>query len=150
MISMNARLLIIRTFFSEKLAKFLPGYEEKAPSFLPYFSTLYFVEILYFMVMLLLIYGRTSAIICGFILALLLTFHVIGLFFMKNRHRKIQLLLMDLHIAFTAGFLINRLMGDISLSSMDEFMMVFRGLTALLEIPLVLLFTSDYIIKKYS
>lgn len=150
MISMNARLIIIRNFFSEKLAKFMPGYEEKAPLFIPYFSTLYFVEVLYFMVMLLLIYGRTAALVCGFILALLLTFHVIGLFFMKNRHRKIQLILMDLHIAFTAGFLINRLMGDLSLSSMDELMVMFRGLTALLEIPLVFIFTSDYIIKKYS
>ncbi len=128
----------------------MPGYEEKAPLFIPYFSTLYFVEVLYFMVMLLLIYGRTAALVCGFILALLLTFHVIGLFFMKNRHRKIQLILMDLHIAFTAGFLINRLMGDLSLSSMDELMVLFRGLTALLEIPLVFIFTSDYIIKKYS
>ncbi len=150
MISMNAQLLIIRNFFTEKLAKFLPGFEEKAPALLPYFSTLYFVEVIYFMFMLLLIYGRTAAVLCGFILALLLTFHVIGLFFMKNRYRKIQLILMDIHIAFTVGFLINRIAGDISLSSMDEFMMVFRGLTALLEIPLVFIFTSDYTIKKYS
>jgi len=150
MISMNGRLIIIRNFFSGKLTKFLPGFEEKAPALLPYFSTLYFAEVIYFMFMLLLIYGRTTAIVCGFVLALLLTFHVIGLFFMKNRHRKIQLILMDIHIAFTAGFLINRIAGDISLSSMDEFMMVFRGLTALLEIPLVFIFTGDYIIKKYS
>ena len=55
---------------------------------------------------------------------------------------------MDLHIAFTAGFLINRIAGDFSLSALDNFMIVFRGLTALLEIPLVIIFTGDSVIKK--
>jgi len=141
---------VIRNFLLESLEKFLPGCEEKAPSFLPYFSTLYFVEILYFMVMILFIYGKTAALISGFISAAFLTFHVIGLFFLKNRSRKIQVLLMDLHIAFTAGFLVNRIAGDFSLSPLDDFMIIFRGLTALLEIPLVILITGDSVIKKYS
>lgn len=102
------------------------------------------------MVMLLLIYGRTTALVFGFISAAFLTFHVIGLFFLKNRSRKIQLLLMDLHIAFTAGFLINRIAGDFTLSHPDLFMLIFRGSTALLEIPLVILFTGDSVIEKYS
>lgn len=57
---------------------------------------------------------------------------------------------MDLHIAFTAGFLINRVFGDFSLSGPDEFMIFFRGLTALVEIPLVIVFTDDAVIKNYS
>lgn len=142
-------IAVIRNYLWDNLSGLMPGFEEKSPSFLPYFSTLYYVEILYFMVMLLLIYGRTIALVFGFISAVLLTFHVIGLFFLKNRARKIQLLLMDLHIAFTAGFLINRIAGDFSLSAFDNFMIVFRGLTALLEIPLVIIFTGDSVIKKY-
>lgn len=150
MVLIKKRILNLRVLAADKILSALTRYEKKAPVFLSYFSTLFFVEILYFMIMILIVYGRTVAVIFGFLTALILTLHVTGLFFQKNRNRKIQLLLMDLHIAFTVGFLINRFFGDFSLSVPDQFMIVFRGLTALVEIPLIIVFTNDSVIKKYS
>lgn len=150
MVLIRKGILNLRILAADKIVSAMTRYEKKIPVFLSYFSTIFFVEILYFMVMILIIYGRTAAVIFGFITAFILTLHVIGLFFQKNMNRKIQLLLMDLHIAFTAGFLINRLFGDFSISGPDEFMIVFRGLTALVEIPLVFIFTKDSVIENYS
>ena len=150
MVIIKKRILDLRVLAAGKILSALTRHEEKAPVFLSYFSTVFFLEILYFMIMILLVYGRTVAVIFGLLTAFILTLHVTGLFFQKNRNRKIQLLLMDLHIAFTVGFLINRFFGDFSLSVPDQFMIVFRGLTLLVEIPLIVIFTNDSVVKKYS
>lgn len=84
MVLIRKGLLNLRTLVAEKFSSALTGYEKKAPVFLSYFSTLFFVEILYFMVMILVIYGRTAAVLFGFLAALMVTLHVIGLFFRKT------------------------------------------------------------------
>ena len=150
MVLIKKRILNLHILVSDKILSAMNRYEKKAPVFLSYFSTFFFVEILYFMIMILVIYGRTASVIFGFLTALMLSLHVIGLFFNKNKNRKIQVLLMDLHIAFTAGFLINRIFGDFSISGPDQFMIIFRGLTAMLEIPFIIIFTNDSVIDKYS
>ena len=150
MVFIKEEMSKVRLMLTDKLLSALPGFIRKAPRLLPYYSTVYFVEIIYFMFMLLIIYGRTAAVISGLIFSGLLTFHVIGLFFQKNRNRKIQIVLMDIHIAFTAGFLVNRIIGDFPLSGIDEFMIIFRGIAAVMAIPLVFIFTDHKVIKEYS
>jgi hypothetical protein len=150
MVNFKEEILNARLMLTDKMLSALPGFIGKAPRLLPYYSTVYYVEVLYFMFMMLIIYGRTAAVISGLVCSGLLTFHVIGLFFLKNRNRKIQIILMDIHIAFTAGFLVNRIMGDFPLSGIDEFMIIFRGITSVMAIPLILIFTDDKTIKEYS
>ena len=150
MVKFREEMLKVRIMLSGKILPVLPGYTAKAPRFLSYYSTLYYIEIIYFMFMLLIIYGRTAAVITGLIFTGLFTIHVIRLFFQKNINRKIQVVIMDIHIAYTAGFLVNRIFGDLPLSGLDEFMIIFRGLTAVVAIPLVFIFTDDKIIDEYS
>jgi hypothetical protein len=150
MVMIEEKISKLRLVLTGKLVSALPGYTGKAPRFLSYYSTLYYVEIIYFMFMILIIYGRMAAVISGLVFTGLLTLHIIRLFLQRNFNRKIQIVLMDIHIAFTAGFLINRILGDLPLSGPDEFMIIFRGLTALLEITFVFIFTDDRIIQEYS
>jgi len=150
MVKFKEEISKARIMLSGKILSVLSGYTVKAPRFLSYYSTLYYIEIIYFMFMLLIIYGRAAAVITGLIFTGLFTIHIIRLFFQKNINRKIQVVIMDIHIAYTAGFLINRIFGDFPLSGLDEFMIIFRGLTAVVEIFLVFIFTDDKIIDEYS
>ena len=101
------------------LLKKISSLEENVPLLVPYFATLYFVEILYFMFILLLVYGKAVSAVSGVIFSLFLTWHIIGLYLHKNIFRKVHLFVMDIHIAFSAGYLINRLAGDMPLSFAD-------------------------------
>lgn len=150
MAMIKGRIIKNRYMISDKITAALGERKEKFPRILSYYSTIYFVEIIYFMFMILIIYGRIAAVISGLTFASLLVYHVIGLFFQKNSSRKLQIILMDIHVAFTAGFLINRIFGDLPISVIDEFMIIYRGIAALMAIPLILIFTDDEIIKEYS
>ncbi len=70
-----------------------------------YIATLYYLEIVFLMFGLLFLYGRAAAIIVGLLLTLLLTYHIIQLFFKNSLHRKLQLYLIDIHAAFAMGYL---------------------------------------------
>ena len=56
-----------------------------------YVSTLYFFEILYLMITLLFLYGKTASIVTGAVLSLLLSYHIIQIYFKSPLHRKLQL-----------------------------------------------------------
>ena len=58
------------------------------------------------MFLLLASYGKAAAIITGIILSILLSVHIVFLYFKNELNRKIQLFLMDIHAGYSIPFLI--------------------------------------------
>ncbi len=124
-------------------------FKERAEYFAPYFATLYFVEIIYFMYLLLFVYGRFTAVIAGFTAAALLTLHIIGLYRLMNINRTIQLIIMELHFAYSVSFFVNRIFVSGTMAEGDTVMMILRIFTTAVELPLILVLTDPAGIKKY-
>ena len=111
-------------------------------SFLPYIATFYYVEIIYLMIFLNFIYGKTFAVSICIFLTILLTFHIFSLFNKKRINRKIQLYLMDFHFAFSVAYFFNRIFTESDLTSIDSIVMLFRLVTALMEIIIIFALTD--------
>jgi hypothetical protein len=75
--------------------------------YVSYFDVLFFFEIINLMFLLLIVYGKFVSIACGFILSVLLSIQIINLYFKKEINRKIQLYLMDIHLAYSVPFILN-------------------------------------------
>ena len=107
---------------------------KRSPAFLPYLATFYYAEIIYLMIFLNFIYGKTLAVSVSIFLTALLTFHIFSLFKRKNISRKIQLYLMDFHFAFSVAYFFNRIFTDNDFTSVDSTVTLFRLAAALIEI----------------
>jgi len=124
--------------------------KEKVNSFIPYLATFYYVEIIYLMIFINLLYGKIFAITAGLLLSLLLTFHVIRLFYKKDINRKIQLYFMDIHFAYSLAYVFNRFFSSSDLTAIDSAVIAFRLFTAVIEISAVLILTDRIIRKEYT
>lgn len=125
-------------------------YKNKADSAVPYIATLYYAEILYLMFFINFLYGKIFSVTAGVSLSIILTLHVIKLFYKKNVNRKIQLYLMDFHCAYSSVYFINRLFSGYTLTSVDYAVICFRLCTALIEFMLIIVLTDRNITKEYS
>lgn len=114
----------------------------RAHSALPYVSALFYVEIMLLVLFINFLYGRPAAVITGIILTVMLTVHVLMLFNDSGISRTIQLLLMDFHVAWAVTFIAGLLLSDIPVSGFDSLAMCFRGLAAVVELPVIILVTS--------
>lgn len=108
-----------------------------------YIVTLYYLEIVFLMFGLLFLYGRTAAIAVGVILTLLLTYHIIQLYFRKSLHRKLQLWLIDVHAAFAAGYLFYSAVQGIDSSPAALLILVTRSVLLACEFPLLFCLSGD-------
>ncbi|MBP7736853.1 MAG: hypothetical protein KA369_12830 [Spirochaetes bacterium] len=108
-----------------------------------YIVTLYYLEIVFLMFGLLFLYGKGVAIAAGVILSLLLTYHIIQLFFGKSLHRKLQLCLIDVHAAFAAGYLFYSAVQGIDTSPAALLILVTRSLLLACELPLLICLSGD-------
>lgn len=88
------------------------------------------------------LYGRPVAVITGIALTLLLTIHVLLLFNENRRSRTIQLLLMDFHVAWSVAFTAGLILSDIPVTGFDTLAVGFRGIAAVVELPMIILITS--------
>ena len=109
---------------------------------IPYVLTLYYLEIIFLMFGLLFLYGRTAAVAAGAVLSLLWTYHIIRFHFGDERHRKIQLWVVDLHAAFTAGYLFYTAARGAGDGAAAPLVLGARVLILLCEIPLFLILTD--------
>ena len=125
------------------------SFKEKLWGLVPYSATLFYIEIIYMMFMAGFLYGKVAAVVSGVMLSILLTFQVIALFGRINISRKIQLFIMDVHLAYSVAFIFNRLLSDFPLSAGDIAMSVFRGGAAVIELPMIILLTDEFIIRRY-
>ena len=118
-------------------------WRRRAHSALPYVSTVFYVEILFLFIFLNFLYGKPVALAAGSALTVLLTLHVIMLFNGNPLNRKIQLLLMDVHFAWSFAFVVIRMFPGIPLSWFDIVAVFFRAFAASVELPVILLVAAE-------
>lgn len=109
----------------------------------PYALTLYYFEIIFLMFGLLFLYGRAAAIAAGAVLSILWAWHIIRFYYGHERHRKIQLAVIDVHAAFTAGYLFYAAAGGLGPDATAPLVLGARSLILLIEVPLFFLLTGE-------
>lgn len=124
-------------------------FRERSWKTIPYIATLYYIEIIYFMFVANFLAGKVLAVAGGFLFAVFLTYHVVALFNRRNLNRIIQLFLMDLHFAYSVAFIMSRFINDYKLSGGDITVSVYRGIVAVIELPMIIALTDELIISKY-
>ena len=124
-------------------------FRDRAGSIMPYIATLYYVEIIYLMFVLNFLLGKAVAVTSGLALAILLSFQIVALFSRRNLSRKIQLFLMDIHFAYSIAFIFSRIVTGFTLSGGDIAVILFRGIAALAELPMIIILTDEFIINRY-
>ena len=118
--------------------------------YLSYFCLLYFMEIIYIMVLLLLVGGRLPSLAAGGALSLLLSYHIIMLYYRNSRHRKIQLYLMDLHLAISAAAFMRLLFWDSRTTTVMLSFMFIRLIITVLEPVFIYFLTDRTVIDQFS
>lgn len=124
--------------------------KEKISTFIPYLATLYYLEIIFLMVFLNFLYGKTVSVSVAILLSSLLTLHVIRLFLRSDLNRKIQLYLMDLHIAYSIAYIFNKCFSGGDITYIDGTVIFFRVILSSFEIAAVLILTDSNIKKGFS
>ena len=107
-----------------------------------YTATLYYLEILFIMLGLLPLYGKTAAVITGLVLTALLTVHIIFLFLNRTGSRIVHMFIIDLHAALTLTFLawvFFRLEGG---GPVMAAIIIIRAAILLSEVPVLFLLTG--------
>ncbi len=108
-----------------------------------YIVTLYYLEIVFLMFGLIFLYGKAASITAGILLTLLLTYHIIQLFFKNSLHRKIQLYLIDIHAAFAAGYLFYNALQGVDTTPAALIILITRSLILACELPLLYYLSGD-------
>ncbi len=116
----------------------------------PYIALLYYIEVVYLVFILLILFGKTVSVIAGMIMSILLAYHIISLNYFKDRNRKIQLFLMDIHFAYSLAFIINLVMHDISIHTYDIPLLTVRSVLIAFEIPLIYYLSDIKISSQYK
>ena len=124
--------------------------KEKVNRFIPYLATYYYLEIIYLMIFLNILYGKFFAVTSGLLLTFFLTFHIFRLFNKKDINRKIQLYFMDFHIAYSLAFFFNRFFSGNDFTAFDLTVTVLRLITGFMELAAVLILTDRIIKNGYS
>ncbi len=113
-----------------------------------YFNVLFFFEIINLMFLLLIVYGKFISIACGSILTVLLSLQIINLYFKKEASRKIQLYLMDIHLAYSVPFIFNFLFLRNDPLMPDYFFMFLRLVMCFFDVLFIIAF-SDYMEESF-
>jgi hypothetical protein len=117
---------------------------------LPWFAVLYYLEIMYFMVTLLFMAGKTVAATVSGILALLLAVHIFMIYFKRPASRIMQLALMDLHCAYSVPFVLSLVMSGAEYSTLDTVFMALRLLMAAAELAFIFALTDEHVKQSYA
>jgi hypothetical protein len=115
----------------------------RLPEIASYISLLYYIEIIYMMLVMVIIFGKTASLAAGFTASLLLAFQIISLNMRKDFSMKVQLVIMELHFAMSVVFIINLSLRDFSIYPQDLLITAVRLFLAAVELPLIYLFTGE-------
>lgn len=132
--------------FSEVLDK--ANMREKIFTLTAYFNVLYFFEIINLMLILLITYGNFISVSSGVILTVLLSMHIIRIYFNKGNSRMIQLFIMDIHIAVSVPFFINLFINNINDTLMDYFFTLLRIMILFCEVLLIYFLTDEGYVEE--
>lgn len=129
---------------------FAAAFRSRIVTITAFFTTLYYLEIIFIMFNLVLVMGKVIAVLTGFILAGLLTVHIINLNSRSNISRIIQLIILDIHAAATVSFIPGFWFYNIDFNAVSLSMLIVRCFMAALEIPLIYLLTDESVKNLYS
>lgn len=115
----------------------------RIPFIVSYFDVLYFFEIIYLMLTLLVLYGKAVSAVFGTVAAVLLSAHILSLYAGKGRNRKVQLFLMDLHLAMAVPVFLNIVLYGFNGTPVDAAFTLVRLLIASAEPFLICLLTGE-------
>ncbi len=115
-----------------------------------YFSTLYYVEIVVLMVSVLFVYGKFASVTVGIVLSILLTLQIVRIFYKRDRYRKIQLILMDLHLAYGLAFFATLPWSGFRLDGANALVFSVRLILVAGEIVLIFLLTDRKITAEFT
>jgi len=101
------------------------------------------------MILLFFLFGKITAVLSGLTLSLLLSWHIIMLFFRKQNNRKIQLFLMDVHVAISAGIIIRTISSPLPVSAVQTSLLTMRILVVLCELLLIFILTDEEVIESF-
>jgi hypothetical protein len=118
--------------------------------YISYFCLLYFLEIIYIMVLLFLVGGRFPSLAAGAALSLLLSYHIVMLYYKNSTHRKIQLYLMDLHLAISAAAFMRLILWDSRSTTLLLSFMFIRLIIMILEPFFIYFLTDRTVIEQFS
>lgn len=107
-----------------------------------YFSTLYYLEIIYLMVIVLFVFGKTVAVICGILMTLALTAHILRFFNRRRGSRMTQLIMMDVHASVAAAFVITMILRGSEFTPATGIILALRVVILTGEIPLIYLLSG--------
>lgn len=119
------------------LRRGMASLRERASVIGAYFSTLYYLEIIYLMMVLLFIFGKPLAAVAAIALALLLSVHIVRLYNTRPGSRLVQLAIMDVHAALSLAFLVTLAVRGGDPGPTTWLTALVRGLMLLGEIPLI-------------
>ncbi len=117
---------------------------------LPWFAVLYYLEIMYFMVALLFMAGKTIAATVAGAAALLLAAHIFMLYFKRPLSRTIQLALMDFHCAYSVPFVLSLVLSGAEYSALDTAFLALRLLMAAGELAFIFALTDEHVKQSYA
>ncbi len=115
----------------------------------PYLPALYYIEIIYAMFALFMSAGKFPGIIIGFLFGILLSVHIVFLYFRKNFSRIIQLILLDIHAAYSGAFIINFIASGMNFNTATSLLFSFRLLMLIIEVPMIFYLSSDRVKRMY-
>ena len=118
-------------------------------SAVPYVFCLYFLEIIFFMPAVIYYYGKTIGFTTVVILSALLSLHLIYLYLRKNSSRIIHLFIMDIHAAFSIGYIVNYLSVGQAAGAIDAAAFSVRILLLGAELFMILCLTSENARRLY-
>ena len=114
-------------------------------------GTIYaYTSALYLMVAIAFLYGRLPAVFVGFLLSGLLCAQLIGLAMKKEPFRKAQLLLMEVHAAYSIPFLIGALSGSLPAAGYDLVFTALRCVLVATEVYGIFLFTDERVRASFA
>ena len=123
---------------------------KNTPKFLPYVSSLFYLEIMYLSFILFLIFGRSSAIVFVLVLTTVYSLQIINLAKKSNIARKIQIVIFDIHLASGIVFFICTIFMPDMLKGYTIWYFLFKTVSVSVEIPLLYFLTLDDVVKQYS
>ncbi|HON79682.1 MAG TPA: hypothetical protein PK544_14405 [Spirochaetota bacterium] len=123
--------------------------QKKIVTVVSYFNIVYYFEIINLMILLFFLFGKITAVLSGLTLSLLLSWHIIMLFFRKQNNRKIQLFLMDIHVAISAGIIIRTISSPLPASAVQTSLLTMRILVVLCELLLIFILTDEEVIESF-
>ncbi len=123
--------------------------KRNAGHYAAYVAVLYYVDIIAVMFSLLFIYGKPFAVITGVILSLALTAHIIGLAFRAKASRVAQLVITDIHAAYSV-MVLAVLVSAGPASALAAASLAYRLLVLVAEVPLVFVLTDGDVASTFG